>query len=167
MGSLVEKLLFYIKCLFYQGNSNVNNMQGTGFAWLARPLLRKRGIELTRKEAADLRGYFNTNPSFITLVLGIFVKALCQQRNSAFAIKNSYASACAGLGDSFFWHGLRPFLFLLAFFLYAHVSPYWALIYPIVYSIFHLSFIFFGRRVGEALGSSAVVIFNRFKLKQW
>ncbi|MDR2400605.1 MAG: PTS system mannose/fructose/sorbose family transporter subunit IID [Deferribacteraceae bacterium] len=167
MASLLENALFYLKCFFYQGNININNMQGTGFAWLVRPLLRKRGIELTRKETADLRGYFNTNPSFITLVLGIFLKALTQQRDTAFSVRNSYASACAGLGDSFFWHGLRPFLFILAFFLYVHVSEYGALIYPLVYTIFHLAFILVGRRIGEALGGRTVEIFNRFKLKQW
>jgi PTS system mannose-specific IID component len=167
MGTLLENILFYLKCLFYQGNININNMQGTGFAWLARPLLKKNGVELTRKETHDLRGYFNTNPSFITLVLGIFLKAMKQQRDTAFSVRNSYASACAGLGDSFFWHGLRPFLFLLAFFLYTHVSKFGALVYPIAYTLFHLSFLLVGRRVGEALGGRTVEIFNRFKLKQW
>jgi PTS system mannose-specific IID component len=167
MGAFLRGALFYLKCLFYQGNININNMQGSGFAWLARPLLKEKGIELTRKETDDLRAYFNTNPSFITLVLGVFIKTLKEQRDTAFRIKDSYASACAGLGDSFFWHGLRPFLFLLGFFLSVQITVYGALIYPLIYSLFHIFFILAGKRIGEALGSGTVAIFNRFRLKRW
>jgi PTS system mannose-specific IID component len=139
-------------------------MQGSGFAWLCKG-------ELSEKDGSSgamFRSYFNTNPAFISLIFGIFLNEYKNKGDKAFLIRNSYAAACAGLGDSFFWHGLKPFLFLTALAVCAKTSSPWGIIiYPCVYASIYILFILFGRKVGELLGVQSVMIFNKIRLNRW
>ncbi|MDR2870429.1 MAG: PTS system mannose/fructose/sorbose family transporter subunit IID [Deferribacteraceae bacterium] len=166
MANLISIFLLIVKSFFYQGNYNTENMQGTGFAWLARPILKRRGITLSEEHDKELGAYFNTNPSFVTALLGIFLKE-CQNGNNGIMAKNAYSSAFAALGDSFFWHALRPLLCFVSIFLVLYVSPWGIAIYPIVYGGFHILFLFFGGLVGSVLGLNTITLFNRFRFKEW
>jgi mannose/fructose/N-acetylgalactosamine-specific phosphotransferase system component IID len=160
MDNMMKKLVFFAKCLLYQGNFNLDNMQGSGFAWLCKGELSEKG--------AMFKSYFNTNPAFISLVFGIFLREYKNKGDKAFLIRNSYASACAALGDSFFWHGLKPFLFLTALTVCAITSSPWGIVvYPCLYTLIYMLFILLGRRVGESLGDRSVMIFNKIRLNQW
>ncbi len=162
----VSRIAALAKALFYQGNINTYNMQGTGFSWIVRPILDNDGIELSTEDSARLGEYFNTNPSFVTLVAGIFLKEYRSGRK-AFVLKKIYSSAFAALGDSFFWHGLRPLLFMVTLFICTLISPWGVVIYPIAYSSFHLMFLVFGGIVGETLGEHSIIFFNRVSFNRW
>jgi mannose/fructose/N-acetylgalactosamine-specific phosphotransferase system component IID len=162
----VSKTLLVLKSLFYQSNLNKINMQGTGFAWLARPMLKKEGVILSEAQSQRLHEYFNTNPSFVTLIVGIFVKEMLEGKN-AFTTKAIYSAAFAALGDSFYWHALRPTLFLIALCLCVNLTPAGIVIYPIIFSSLHLSLLAVGYPLGRRFGEHTILLFNRVKFTHW
>jgi mannose/fructose/N-acetylgalactosamine-specific phosphotransferase system component IID len=145
------------------GNINLDNMQGTGFAWLVKPYLRK--YRLSKDDDLNLSSYFTTNPSFITLVAGVFIKEYPNGR--ANTLKSIYASASAALGDSFFYHATRPMLFLMSVFLCLTVSPYFVLFYPVSYIAMRVFMLVVGWHMGMKYGEQSIMMFNRVKANRW
>jgi PTS system mannose-specific IID component len=85
MDNMVKKIIFFVKCLFYQGNFNLDNMQGSGFAWLCKGELPEKD----EPAGAMFRSYFNTNPAFISLILGIFFREYKNKGDKAFVDRKS------------------------------------------------------------------------------
>ena len=157
-----------IKSMFYQANWNTDNMQGTGFTWLIKDLFKRNNLncpdELCKKNSQPL--YFNTNPYLITFILGMFLKE-CKINGKPWEYSNAYASALAALGDSFFWHSLRPFTFFLTCFI-ALKNPYFAVIfYLLLYNFFHLGFRFFGFYYGYKFGKNFILVLRRIAFNKW
>ena len=163
MASHLKYAGILIKSLFYTGNYNVANMQGTGFAWLVKPWLKK--YKLNKEEDTKLSDYFTTNPSFITLIAGLFIKEY--STNRATTLKNVYAPAAAALGDSFFFHAARPMLFLLSFFPAFLIHPAFIAIYPLCYAFLRVGMLFVGWHAGSRHGERAITVFNRLKMNRW
>ncbi len=166
MKSIIDKIIFVVKSLFYQGNFNTENMQGTGFAWLVKPELKKQGVAIPEGDNRQFSEYFNTNPSFITIVAGIFINEY-KSGGNAFAAKNLYGAACGALGDSFFWHGLRPLLFLATLFICVHFSLWGVVLYPVGYILPHLILIIMGLKIGSTYGGRTISLFNRLRFNYW
>lgn len=155
-----------LKSLFYQGNWNTANMQGTGFAWLARPRIKQKGVELSEDDNNSLNAYFNTNPSFVNLVVSIVVKESAK-KNYAKSAKDIYGPAMAAIGDSFFWHALRPLLFLAALLACMKWDYIAAALYPAVYAVFHILFLLGGGFIGGIMGLQSITFFDRIRFKWW
>ncbi|MBQ3033037.1 MAG: PTS system mannose/fructose/sorbose family transporter subunit IID [Deferribacterales bacterium] len=156
------------KSMFFQANWNMDNMQGTGFSWLIKDLLKRNCIKCPEDftNASRVPSYFNTNPYLITFILGMFMKE-CEENGKPADYCKTYASAFAALGDSFFWHSLRPFTFLLSIWI-AVVNPDLAvLFYLILYNFFHIGFRFLGLYYGYKFGKNVILIFRRIAFNRW
>lgn len=157
-----------IKSMFYQANWNIDNMQGTGFIWLIKDFFKRNGVHCPDELCKDNKKpvYFNTNPYLITFILGMFLKE-CQINGKPLEYSNTYASALAALGDSFFWHSLRPFTFLLTCWI-AYIEPNFAVIfYLILYNFFNLGFRILGFYYGYKLGRNFILVLRRISFNKW
>lgn len=155
-----------LRSMFYQANWNVENMQGTGFSWLIKDLLRRNGLKMPADVKFEGSQYFNTNPYFITFILGLFLRE-AKNGERAGAYMQTYASALAALGDSFFWHALRPFTFFFAVWV-ALIEPIFTVpLYLILYNFFHFGFRFFGFYYGYKLGRDFISFFRRIHFNKW
>lgn len=155
-----------LKSLFYQSNLNHENMQGTGFAYMAGETAKRVGLELDAETRFKETEYFHTHPYLSSFILGMWVKEYERGGEPDF-YKKVYSSAFGALGDSFFWHSLRPFCFLIAAII-GFYSPFAGLLaYLIIYNLFHLAFRFSGFKIGYELGRDIIVFFNRINFNRW
>lgn len=155
-----------LRSMFYQANWNTENMQGTGFSWLVKDLLKKNKLDTPADMNFSDSRYFNTNPYFITFILGLILRE-AKDGGKPGAYTQAYASALAALGDSFFWHALRPFTFFFAVWI-ALIEPNLTVpIYLILYNFFHFGFRFLGFYYGYSLGQNFILIFKRIRFNQW
>lgn len=156
------------RSMFYQANWNVDNMQGTGFSWLVKDLFKRNGIRFPANFGENMKVpyYFNTNPYLITFILGMLMKE-CKENGRPLEYSKTYASALAALGDSFFWHSLRPFTFFISIWV-AMIDPNMAvLFYLILYNFFHIGFRFLGFYYGYGLGRNVIMIFRKIAFSRW
>jgi mannose/fructose/N-acetylgalactosamine-specific phosphotransferase system component IID len=110
--------------------------------------------------------YFNTHPFFISFILGVWVKEY-ERNGKPDYFKKTYASAFAALGDSFIWHSLRPFCFVISAIICIY-NPYLGfLFYLIFFNIFHFIFLYAGYDVGYEFGREVINWFNRIKFNKW
>ncbi len=155
-----------LKSMVYQANWNTRNMQGTGFAWLVKDLFRRNNKEVPADVVSDKPEYFNTNPYFITFILGVLLKESEQQKELLQYIR-VYSSALAALGDIFFWHSLRPFVFFVSVAVIS-INPNLALIvYLLLYNTIHFGFRFLGFYLGYNLGRDLMLLFKRISFNRW
>jgi mannose/fructose/N-acetylgalactosamine-specific phosphotransferase system component IID len=112
----------WLRSLLLQSTWNFESMQGLGFLWGVEPFLARAYPDAAALRAARSRHleYFNTNPYFAPLVVGMTC-ALEEEAASLAgperetklarigALKKAAASPLAGLGDVLFWQTLRPF----------------------------------------------------------
>ena len=63
-----------LKSMFYQGNWNITNMQGTGFRWLVKDFFKNNNTKLPSDFDLSPIYYFNTNPYLVTFILGLLLK---------------------------------------------------------------------------------------------
>jgi len=151
---------------FYQANLNHENMQGTGFAYLIRRAARLKGIELEVKKVYEQTSYFHTHPYLVNFIVGMWVREFEQNGEEDFH-KKIYSSAFGALGDSFFWHSLRPLCFATAA-IAGLFDPYAGILtYLLLYNMFHLSFRFAGFNIGYRLGRDVIMFFNRIRFNNW
>lgn len=166
LGDNVKKFMIGLKSLFYQSNLNHENMQGTGFSYMAEEAAKAMGAELSEETLEKETEYFHTHPYLANFILGMWVKEYQQGGEHDF-YKKVYSSAFGALGDSFFWHSLRPLCFLLSAMI-GYYDPFIGLItYLVLYNIFHLAFRFGGFAVGYALGRDVILFFNRINFNRW
>jgi mannose/fructose/N-acetylgalactosamine-specific phosphotransferase system component IID len=161
-----EKIKLLLKSLFYQGNWNYENMQGTGFYYLLEYINNKFRIGIDKEALRKMTGYFNTNPFLITFILGIWCKEY-QNNSDPNYTRKIYGPALSALGDRFFWHTLKPLSFILSIII-CFYSPVISLIfYLIFFNIFHFYFLYNGFSIGYAYGRNTIEWFNRIKFTKW
>ncbi len=155
-----------LKSMVYQANWNTRNMQGTGFIWLLKDLFKRNNLPIPSDIKADKPDYFNTNPYFITFILGMVFKE-SERNNEVMPFVKAYSSALAAMGDTFFWHSLRPFVFFVSL-MVAVVNPSIALVtYMVLYNVFHFWSRFFGFHLGYKQGKDLIQIFKRVSFNNW
>lgn len=155
-----------LKSMFYQANWNVENMQGTGFSWLVKDLFIRNGLKPPQDIKFKDAAYFNTNPYFITFILGFLLRE-AKNGGQPGVYTQTYASALAALGDSFFWHSLRPFTFFFAVWV-ALIEPLFTVpLYLILYNFFHFGFRFAGFYYGYSMGRNFIALFRRIGFSKW
>ena len=159
-------LVTLFKSLFYHAGLNHENMQGTGFYYLLKDASKRSGIEIEPEVLENQRKYFHTHPFLVNFILGMWLNEY-KKGTDPETFKKAYSSAFGALGDSFFWHSLRPFAFVFAA-IAATVHPFiGVLVYLAVYNIFHLTFLFSGYSLGLNLGRDVIVWFNRIGFNKW
>lgn len=166
MAHRINRLSLLIRSLFYTGNYNIENMQGTGYRWLVDYIGKKGDYGLSNETLEKEGEYFNTHPFFITFILGVWFKELNTSEGPDYW-KKVYSSAFAAVGDSFFWHSFKVFCFLIMA-LIGIYSPIWGLIaYLLLFNGVHFYLLFAGFKIGYKYGRGLITWFNLFRVNQW
>lgn len=162
----MTQFMLGLKSLFYQSNLNHENMQGTGFSYMADEAAKLVGVELDDKVKLKETEYFHTHPYLANFILGMWIKEY-QLGGEPDFYKKVYSSAFGALGDSFFWHSLRPFCFVIAA-LVGYGDPFMGMVvYLVLYNFFHIAFRFSGFKIGYTLGRDVIQFFNRISFNKW
>ncbi len=155
-----------LKSMFYQGNWNITNMQGTGFRWLLKDFFKHNKTELPSDFDLSPVYYFNTNPYLVTFILGLLLKET-QMRGKISDYDKIYASALAALGDTFFWHSLRPFAFFISLWAILINPVLLIILYFVVFNLFNIVFRILGFYYGYTFGANVMQLFNQIKFNKW
>ncbi len=162
----MKNIVTLFKSLFYHAGLNHENMQGTGFYYLLRDAAKRDGIEIDEKCLENQRKYFNTHPFLVNFILGMWLTEY-KSGSDPETFKKAYSSAFGALGDSFFWHSLRPFSFVFAA-ITGTVNPFAGImVYLLTFNLFHFTFLFTGYSLGRELGRDVIVWFNRIGFNKW
>ncbi|MCD8493637.1 MAG: PTS system mannose/fructose/sorbose family transporter subunit IID [Geovibrio sp.] len=148
----MKNIVTLFKSLFYHAGLNHENMQGTGFYYLLRDAAKRDGIEIDEKCLENQRKYFNTHPFLVNFILGMW---LTEYKNGSDpeTFKKAYSSAFGALGDSFFWHSLRPFSFVFAA-ITGTVNPFAGImVYLLTFQPFSLHVPFHRLQSGQGTGA--------------
>jgi len=162
----MSNIILSIKSLIYQSNLNHENMQGTGFSYMVDKASKSKGVELDADTLFKETEYFHTHPYLANFILGMWVKEYEKGGQPDF-YKKVYASAFGALGDSFFWHSLRPLCFMVAAIIGYDYPFYGLMSYLVLYNLFHFAFRFTGFSIGYELGRDVIVFFNRIGFNKW
>ena len=141
-------------------------MQGTGFLYLLREAVRSHKLDVPGETLQSEHKYFHTHPFLINFIIGMWVKEYKDGGKPDF-YKKVYSSAFGALGDSFFWHALRPVSFLLAALTGFHHPVYALIVYLLFFNLFHFSFLFTGYYIGLEMGRDIILFFNRIRFNRW
>lgn len=155
-----------LKSMFYQGNWNVTNMQGTGFRWLLKDFFKNNETELPPDFDSSPLYYFNTNPYLVTFILGLLLKET-QEKGKIGDYDKIYSSALAALGDTFFWHSLRPFVFFVSMWAIVVNPVLLIILYLIVFNLFNIVFRVLGFYYGYTFGANVMFLFNKIGFNKW
>ena len=155
-----------VRSIFYQANWNIENMQGTGFSWLLKDLSKRFNIGVGNIRGNERADYFNTHPYFVTFMLGMFLKE-AESGTAVDQYKSTYASVFGALGDSFFWHSLRPLTFFLSLFIALYEPMFAMFFYLIFFNIFNIGFKFLGFYLGYNYGTNVIDLFRTVSFANW
>jgi PTS system mannose-specific IID component len=162
------------RSFFLQASWNYRGMMNIGFLHAIKP-----GIDLIYPEEEGRRAayhrhleYFNTNPYFSSILMGVVLsleerlRAGEIQEDIIHDTKEGLMTALAAVGDGFFWDCWRPFTaaisLVFAFGNYL-LTP---ILFLIVYNIPHLFFRFRGVFWGYRLGTDVIRLLTRFRLQK-
>ena len=165
----MRKLVIFptlLKSMFYQGNWNITNMQGTGFRWLLKDFFKNNKTNLPSDFDSSPLYYFNTNPYLVTFILGLLLKET-QEKGIIGDYDKIYASALAALGDTFFWHALRPFAFFISLWAILINPVFLVISYFVIFNIFNVVFRILGFYYGYTFGVNVMQLFNKIKFNKW
>lgn len=165
----MNKLVIFptlFKSMFYQGNWNITNLQGTGFRWLLKDFFKHNKTEMPSDFDSSPVYYFNTNPYLVTFILGLLLKET-QVSGKIGDYDKIYASALAALGDTFFWHSLRPFIFFISIFMFLIDPILMVCFYFLVFNLFNIIFRILGFYYGYTFGANVIELFNKIKFNKW
>lgn len=136
------------RSLFIQAGFNAQGLQSLGFLYALSPALR-RLYPTPDAQAAAVRRHleaFNTHPYVASAIVG---GALALEEKVAAgeappekvnAFKTALMGPLAALGDSFFWHSLRPAVGALSAALVPLLSAWAAVFFLVAYNLVHLTF---------------------------
>lgn len=103
-----------LRSLWLQASWSFEGLQALGFCWAMEPALDEFYGEEGPERVEATRRYtetFNTHPFFAPALLGCALRL--EERGEGGRVKDIWQVAMGpfgGLGDSFFWGGLKPFL---------------------------------------------------------
>jgi MYXO-CTERM domain-containing protein len=161
-----------------QATWNYERQQGIGWAWALKPALDRfipdERARLSR--LAEHTGYFNTQPTLASLVLGA-VARLEESRaageggdsSTVARVKTVLGASFASVGDRLFWSTLRPFAACLGVALALLGIPWGALAMWLSYNAVHQGVRFlgvgWGYREGPAVAGGKLRV--RFERLTW
>jgi mannose PTS system EIID component len=163
------------RSLFIQAGYNAQLLQSLGFVYALSPALR-RLYPTPEAQGAAVRRHlvpFNTHPYVAAAIVG---GALALEEKVAAgeappekvtAYKSALMGPLAALGDSFFWHSLRPAVGAVSAALVPMVSAWAALIFLVVYNTVHLTFRARFFLMGYGQGEKLVESLARAHLPRW
>lgn len=162
------------RSFFLQASWNYRGMMNMGFLYSMQPALdRIYPPGPARREAyARHLEYFNTNPYFASLVMGVVLSL--EERYARGEIeadiihdtKEGLMTACAAVGDGFFWDSWRPFVAAAALTMAFGNFLFTPILFLVVYNIPHLYFRFSGIFWGYQLGTDVIKLLKTFHIQR-
>ncbi len=144
------------RSLFLQAAWNPRGMQNVGFCFAMLPVLRRRGADKEARRAFLKRhlGFFNTNPTLASYVLGAAAAAEAAGADETVAgrLKKGLSSPLGMAGDALLWGALRPLAATVAVLLALRGFAWAPLALVGVYGVPHLVLKARGIGVGAAAG---------------
>lgn len=171
MGALRARDLarMALRAELLQTTWNYERQQGIGWAWSLEPALDRLIADERRRldRLADHTGYFNTQPTLASLLLGAVARleegrAAGEDGDPATVarIKTVLGASLASIGDRLFWFTLRPFAACLGIALTLMGLPWGALAMWVSYNVVHQGIRFlgvgWGYREGPAVAGGAL-----------
>ncbi|HNV68469.1 MAG TPA: PTS system mannose/fructose/sorbose family transporter subunit IID [Candidatus Ozemobacteraceae bacterium] len=160
------------RSFFLQASWNFRGMMSMGFLYAIKPALDQiyADPELRRQAYVRHMKYFNTNPYFSSILMGV-VLAL-EERVARREItddiiddtKEGLMSAFAAVGDGFFWDSWRPFVATFALLFAFNNFLLTPIIFLTLYNLPHLYLRFRGVFWGYRMGTDVIRILGRFQL---
>lgn len=168
----VTLLHIAFRSFFIQASWNYRGMMNMGFLYAIKPGLDSIYPRGPARQSAYLRHmeYFNTNPYFSTVVMGVTLDL--EERLSRGEItediihdtKEGLMTACAAVGDSFFWDSWRPFVAAVALVMAFGNYLMTPLLFLALYNTPPLYFRFRGIFWGYRLGTNVIRLLRRFQI---
>ncbi|MFH1689611.1 MAG: PTS system mannose/fructose/sorbose family transporter subunit IID [Candidatus Eisenbacteria bacterium] len=158
MGTLTraERAGMFWRSLFLQAAWNPRGMQNVGFCFAILPVFARCGRSKEARRAFLRRhlGFFNTNPTLASYVLGAAAAAEVAgaDESAVVSLKKGLSSPLGMAGDAFLWGALRPLAATLAVLLALRGIVWAPLVLVGVYSVPHLALKARGVGVGAAAG---------------
>jgi len=176
-GTAFGKLLLFrvaFRSFFLQASWNYRGMMNMGFLYALQPALDELYPAGPARKAAYERHleYFNTNPYFSSLVMGVVLsleERLARGEIDAEIIhdtKEGLMTACAAVGDGFFWDSWRPFVAAAALTLAFGNFLLTPILFLVVYNMPHLYFRFRGIFWGYQLGTDVIKLLKTFNIQR-
>lgn len=162
----MKKRWIFLKSLFFTSNLNVSNMQGTGYKYLIDEIAKANALDLPPQILRSQLGYFNSHPFMVNFIIGMWFKEYLKGGDPDY-FKKIYGSALAALGDSFFWHTLRPLSFVISAIIALYEPVAGLIFYFLFFNIFHLFFLLAGFDIGFYFGKEIIGWFNKIKFNRW
>jgi len=162
------------RSFFLQASWNYRGMMNMGFLYAIQPALDKLYPPGPARQEAYSRHleYFNTNPYFASLVMGVVLSLEERYRRGEIDAdiihdtKEGLMTACAAVGDGFFWDSWRPFVAAAALTLAFSNFLLTPILFLVVYNIPHLYFRFRGVFWGYQLGTDVIKLLKTFHIQR-
>ena len=102
----------------------------------------------------------------MTFILGLLLKET-QEKGKIGDYDKIYSSALAALGDTFFWHSLRPFAFFVSIWAIVVNPVLLIILYLVVFNLFNIVFRVLGFYYGYTFGANVMFLFNKIGFNKW
>lgn len=164
----------FLRSLVLQAAWNVRGMQNLGFAYAIWPALAHLYPDRTVRRQAILRHVkpFNTHPYMAEAILGgaihheMRIAAGEEDTGSVSRFKQALAGPLAGLGDTFFWAGLRPAIGATGVLLLPLIGVWAIPVFLLLYNAVHIAVRIYLFRSGLGLGDSVLSALGPLKLAE-
>jgi mannose/fructose/N-acetylgalactosamine-specific phosphotransferase system component IID len=151
-----EKAGIFWRSFFLQAVWNTRGMQNVGFCFALLPVMRRcaTSTEARREFLKRQLGFFNTNPSLASYVLGAVAAKELEGGDDAsmVALKKGLASPLGMSGDALLWGALRPLAGVVGILLALQGVAWAPLAVIAVYGVPHVALKLRGIGVGAAAG---------------
>ncbi|GAB4270354.1 MAG: hypothetical protein Kow0029_07030 [Candidatus Rifleibacteriota bacterium] len=162
------------RSFFLQASWNYRGMMSMGFLYAISPALDAIHDNIHDREDAYMRHleYFNTNPYFSSIVMGVTLSLEEKLSHGEITTdiiqdtKEGLMTACAAIGDGFFWDSWRPFVAAAALTFAFGNYLFTPLIFLLLYNLPHLYFRFAGIFWGYTQGTHVIRSLRLFKFPQ-
>ncbi|MBF0543552.1 MAG: PTS system mannose/fructose/sorbose family transporter subunit IID [Candidatus Riflebacteria bacterium] len=171
-NALLLRIAF--RSFFLQASWNFRGMMNMGLLYSLKPGLDEIYADPELRASAYRRhlDYFNTNPYFSSILMGVllFLEEKLATKEIAEDImvdtKEGLMTAFAAVGDSFFWDSWRPFVATLAVLLAFNNLLFTPILFLLIYNIPHLYLRFFGIFWGYRMGPDVIRILPKFQMQK-
>lgn len=151
-----------LRSLFLQAGFCYERLQGLGWCWMIKPLVKKFQISNPNDFYLKNLEPFNANPYISTYAVGAVAKLLEEKRDidETQRLKNSLRGPLGSLGDNLIWRGIRPTLLAVGILATFWLGFWGAIIFLGLFNLGQLYLRWRGISRGYQLGEQIFVEFS-------
>lgn len=166
----------FLNSFFIQSAWSFEKMQGLGFAAAITPALQdiyKKDNDQLCTAISRHMVFYNAHPYMASPILGAVIKMEEEihegerDAKDVSSFKESLMGPYGAIGDTFFWGSIRPLSSIIGVLSALFWGIWGAVVFLILYNIFHLWMRWFGLQKGYKLGEGIVEYIQSLALPQW